>query len=261
MVNTQIQLPQYPAQGSIISGDRAAGVGGLGSQGRDLLANLKATNPLINFNCNSSQCNRNCKICSYYNPGNVFYSAYSKYKFILGISNEARRSDKPVLFNCLSKNIIYMITCNRCNMKYIGETERDLASRFGEHLRSIEKHSDRSKTLVDHFNNGTCKLQNCYIQIIEKINDSGDKIKDRAYRQNRESYWIRKLRTKLPYGLNEKLPDFLDINSVFFNLTTFNKNSKKRGKRKRNTFTNFVSEQFVHEISNLRHLQTLRHFA
>ena len=39
---------------------------------------------------------------------------------------------RPIKFNltCETKNLIYMIQCNRCNLQYIGETKRRLKDRF-----------------------------------------------------------------------------------------------------------------------------------
>ena len=36
-----------------------------------------------------------------------------------------------------SENVVYCISCRRCNCLYIGETGRRLRERFSEHLRSI----------------------------------------------------------------------------------------------------------------------------
>ena len=33
---------------------------------------------------------------------------------------------------CETKNLIYMIQCNRCHLQYIGETKRRLKDRFNE---------------------------------------------------------------------------------------------------------------------------------
>ena len=42
-----------------------------------------------------------------------------------------------------SKNLIYAIVCQRCQMLYIGETKTALSTRFSDHLRSIR--SNHSK--------------------------------------------------------------------------------------------------------------------
>ena len=54
---------------------------------------------------------------------------------------------------CDTKNLIYMIQCNRCNLQYIGETKRRLKDRFNEHRRTIDNPNTKSKptTAAEHF--------------------------------------------------------------------------------------------------------------
>ena len=44
-------------------------------------------------------------------------------------------------FSCHSSNLVYCILCRHCPDLYIGEVDRTLRERFGEHLRSMEKKS------------------------------------------------------------------------------------------------------------------------
>ena len=44
-----------------------------------------------------------------------------------------------------TKNVIYMVQCNRCNLQYIGETKRRLKDRFNEHRRAVDKTYIKSK--------------------------------------------------------------------------------------------------------------------
>ena len=47
-------------------------------------------------------------------------------------------------FTCISTNVIYnCITCTLCRKIYIGETGRRLADRFLEHLRDVEKTTEK----------------------------------------------------------------------------------------------------------------------
>ena len=54
---------------------------------------------------------------------------------------------------CNTKNVIYMVQCNRCNLQYIGETKRRLKDRFNEHRRAVDKTNIKSKptTVSEHF--------------------------------------------------------------------------------------------------------------
>ena len=53
---------------------------------------------------------------------------------------------------CETKNLIYMIQCNRCNLQYIRETKR-LKDKFNEHRRTIDNPNSKSKptTAAEHF--------------------------------------------------------------------------------------------------------------
>ncbi len=47
----------------------------------------------------------------------------------------------PILCDsdCNSSNLVYLITCKKCNVFYIGETMRTLNLRISEHLNTIKK--------------------------------------------------------------------------------------------------------------------------
>ena len=45
----------------------------------------------------------------------------------------------------VTKNVIYMVQYNRCNLQYIGETKRHLKGRFNEHRDAVDKTNIKSK--------------------------------------------------------------------------------------------------------------------
>ena len=51
---------------------------------------------------------------------------------------------------CDTKNLIYMIQCNRCNLQYIGETKRRLKDRFNEHRRVYLKKAGLASRNIVH---------------------------------------------------------------------------------------------------------------
>ncbi len=57
-------------------------------------------------------------------------------------------------FTCTSTHLIYCISCSRCGMLYIGETGRQLRTRFGEHHRAICA-NDANQPVARHFNSGS----------------------------------------------------------------------------------------------------------
>ena len=48
-------------------------------------------------------------------------------------------------FTCTTTNVVYAISCTKCNLIYIGETKRKIADRFWEHLLSINKQIERNE--------------------------------------------------------------------------------------------------------------------
>ncbi|MCB4773535.1 MAG: GIY-YIG nuclease family protein [Sulfurovum sp.] len=56
-------------------------------------------------------------------------------------------------FTYQSDNLVYAITCQSCNLSYVGETSRSLADRFSEHLADIRH--NRSKPVAQHFNSAS----------------------------------------------------------------------------------------------------------
>ena len=67
-------------------------------------------------------------------------------------TNETRKITDYI--SCPSKNLIYLIQCNKCHCQYIGETKRKLSERFGEHRRSILNYHQLSNPtpVLLHFN-------------------------------------------------------------------------------------------------------------
>ena len=97
---------------------------------------------------------------------------------------------------CTSTNIIYLLYCNKCNnSQYVGVTKNSLKTRFYQHRSNINKNTG---TLVTkHFNSVNHSLLNLKCLPIEKLfcynNDA---------RLRRETFWINKLETLTPNGLN-----------------------------------------------------------
>jgi hypothetical protein len=143
---------------------------------------------------------------------------------------------KPL--TCSSSNIIYLISCSRCHIQYVGETGQKLNLRMNNHRAAI-----RGKTntlLTEHFRgDGGCSIIHCIVQPIEKIDDTGTVKDQKKLRLEREAFWIKELRTLTPYGLNDRLDSKnwryrwrADIAGKCFNKITHNHESKRsRGKK------------------------------
>src|ERR1700722_18757834 len=103
-------------------------------------------------------------------------------------------SGDPV--SCSSSNMIYLITCNRCKLQYVGETLQTLKKRMNDHRNGIKSKVDN---ILDNHFQGPCSLEHISVQAIEVFGGEGRKETIRKFREN---YW-KELRT-YPYGLNDK---------------------------------------------------------
>ena len=138
---------------------------------------------------------------------NHFKSSYNNRNYVIK-TNE--------ILNCKSLNIIYLITCKICKLQYVGETQRSFEIRIREHLDKIRK-GDKSQYVYAHFQDDE---EHCHtpledliqFQIIEKIySDDSNDITNHEMRQRRiqrELYWISKLGTTYPLGLNDRIAAF-----------------------------------------------------
>ena len=173
----------------------------------------------------------------------------------------------PVLTNekldCKSKNIVYLITCKICAAQYVGETVREFGVRMREHWDKIRK-CDKSQIVYSHFQSDerhkSCRIEDMlHFQIIEKIKTEDIANQDdgliRKRRLEREMFWIAKLRTAYPLGLNDRLQalglagnatdgTFKDFN--FYRVCNLldGKRKKNRGRRLRKKKAKVDESQF-----------------
>ncbi|OCT80527.1 hypothetical protein XELAEV_18027338mg [Xenopus laevis] len=139
------------------------------------------------YRCGASR----CVTCKYIDKSLEFTSSSTAYIY-----------RNKCYINCNTTYVVYLLTCKKCNIQYVGSTFRNLKCRMREHIHSIESHST-STTVSRHFldcNNSDIKYLK--IQGIEKIYESsrgGDKI---SKLRHREAYWIFTLDTRQPKGLN-----------------------------------------------------------
>ena len=122
------------------------------------------------------KCGKSCPICPFINET----------KTITG-NNFNWKIGKQV--TCETNNIIYLIHCDKCQKRYIGESERSLKDRISEHKGYIKnKHLD--KATGSHFNERGHNIENMKVCIIEKTKKSSDQ-----YRKERERFFIQKFNT------------------------------------------------------------------
>jgi GIY-YIG catalytic domain len=98
-------------------------------------------------------------------------------------------------FNCDSKDIIYLITCSKCRIHYIGQTGRRLKDRLNNHRSDIRLNKDTA--VAKHFSlpRHSCKD----LKIVPIFSLVG---KDFNERLAIEKQFMNTLNTIYPYGLN-----------------------------------------------------------
>ena len=101
--------------------------------------------------------------------------------------------------DCTTENVVYLISCSSCNKQYVGETKGPLNKRMNGH-RDDWRHRrfERSPT-AEHFHSADHDfLSHASVCCLEHNKEWSD-----STRKLRESYWIRRLNTLCPFGINK----------------------------------------------------------
>ena len=96
---------------------------------------------------------------------------------------------------CDSHNIIYLINCNKCHIQYIGQTTRKLRERFTDHISNIK--NKKTTSIAIHFRQPSHSIKNFNITPLQVATNTNKK-----QILLLEKYWIKKLKTQYPLGLN-----------------------------------------------------------
>jgi len=135
----------------------------------------------------SSPCNApRCKTCPMMKPTSRFSSTLGAISSVKGKQT------------CKSKHAIYLMTCTVCNKKYVGETTQPINMRMNLHRSDWKlRRFDRSP-VAEHFNQEHHSFGDIKLCVIES--NKGWSEKDLM---RRETYWIRRLNTLQPFGINK----------------------------------------------------------
>ena len=103
-------------------------------------------------------------------------------------------------FTCTSKDVIYVLSCLKCNSLYVGETKRLFSERFREHLRDIRLHNDTP--VADHF--------------FQPSHDVTRDLRCTVIRQNtRDDDDRKRLERRIIYNLGTLQPDGMNLDFHF----------------------------------------------
>ena len=143
------------------------------------------------------KCSRvNCATCPVFRPSKYFKSSLTNRKYqVVGNRN----------LSCFTSNLVYLITCSKCDNQYVGETKQKLSKRLSRHRSAIKKHA--YTFIAKHFNQPEHSVADVLIQPIERIELlPGESDEDVTIRHlDRERFWMLELVTVYPYGLNDRL--------------------------------------------------------
>lgn len=106
--------------------------------------------------------------------------------------------DIPQTFSPNTDNCVYLIYCEKCSLQYVGETGSQLKIRYQQHRYNFKRGKKLETPLVRHFfllhgphAAKVAGLESCSTWTTQE-------------RRKAELSWIRKLKTRQPYGLNIK---------------------------------------------------------
>ncbi|OCT94206.1 hypothetical protein XELAEV_18011874mg [Xenopus laevis] len=130
-----------------------------------------------------------CVTCSYMEKSSEFVSNSTNIRY-----------NNKCYFNCNTTYVVYLLTCKKCNIQYVGSTSRNLKCRMRQHIHSIES---LSNSTTRHFLEcSDFDINNLKIQGIEKFYQSPRGSHKMSKLRHREAYWIFTLDTRQPRGLN-----------------------------------------------------------
>ena len=104
--------------------------------------------------------------------------------------------------SCQSNNLVYAITCRKCDKQYVGQTGRRLMDRFQGHFSTVSR-KEKNTLITDHYtSSGHEGWKDMEIYVLDFIYLSGDKDEAKELRLKIEKAWIHRLNSAFPDGLN-----------------------------------------------------------
>jgi hypothetical protein len=132
---------------------------------------------------------KKCKICDNVIIGATFKRHVEGRSFCI-----SHRSD------CDSEGIVYLISCKSCGLQYVGNNITRFRLRFNNHKSALNRYGRWQRNicgqqLYAHFwGEGHSGLSDFLVQVID--------VTDVNNPTERESFWIEKLNSYVPRGLN-----------------------------------------------------------
>ena len=105
--------------------------------------------------------------------------------------------------NCNSDKVIYLVTCKKCMIQYVGSTNTPFKVRFRNHKSSMITNKITCE-VAKHYNSIPHNLDNFEFVVIEQINNNSNVHNIDELLLTREAYWCAQLFTLKPFGLNKR---------------------------------------------------------
>ena len=102
---------------------------------------------------------------------------------------------KASRLTCKTRNLVYLISCKRCGLQYVGETENALHIRMNGH-RSDIRTKKTEKPVAAHFCQPDHSVKDLEVRGLKRS------IIPARSGEEKESFWIFTLRTLAPDGMN-----------------------------------------------------------
>ena len=98
-----------------------------------------------------------------------------------------------------TENVVYLISCSRCNKQYVEEIKGPLNKRMNGHLDDWRHRRFERSPTAEHLRSADHDFLShasvCCLEHNKELSDSTRKF--------RESDWIRRLNTLCPFGINK----------------------------------------------------------
>ena len=156
------------------------------SKYEDKISEIVLENNIVQRNC--SKCAKsNCMICPFVKSSSTFKSTVT-----------GKVYDICHKYNCLSYNVIYLVTCDTCDMQFVGHTTQKLSQKFRDYCY---RDSDGiTKAMDNHFNDYKCYRNDIRIQIIDHVG-----VGENNRLEPKEMLWATELQTFKPKGFDPSL--------------------------------------------------------
>ena len=153
-----------------------------------------------------TKCGSNrCKTCKHIVEGSTFCSNTTGRRYNVKSNN--------AVMTCATKNVIYLISCKKCGIQYVGETAKVLRNRMNNHRQRLKQMC--ILFLYQHFCSNDHNEDDITIMPIEEVTlEMGENITLASKRLQREEFWYKELATVYPYGLNDNVKHLSNVSKI-----------------------------------------------